>query len=390
MVVRLILYNIEEKNVSLLESNQKLEKLISSTNQLISIHEMRIQKKNSNAEYVRRIFRIAISLYNSYDLASCYIKVDNKPLFIDSQGYNIEMINSLDFSNDFHWALQKPEHIVTPENDLEKRLGNHYKEYNETVPELKESIRFGIYIDDENCGGMSFDIKKNSNKSFKKNDFENFKSFQKLMNSFYEINYLNTKNINLKNDMVLSLIKTLELYDHYTGGHSQEVAILSKKIAIKMGLSEQTIYDIYWAGIVHDIGKIGISYDILNSTERLTPEQYEQVKMHPVYGSKILYQSEDLFSIAEIVKHHHEWWNGNGYPDKLKGNEIPFGAQVLCVADAVSAMHGKRSYASTKSPEEIIQELKAFSGKQFNTEIAKVMIELIEEGALETLKDEMI
>jgi len=388
-VLRMILYNLEEKNSILMETNEKLEKLISSTNQMISIPLVRGIEVESNLDYVKRVFQIALSLYDNYELASCYIKIDDKPYFVDAFGYDLKMINSIDFSNHFHWALQKPEHIVKPENDLKERLGNSYSKYNSAIPELKESIRFGIYIDEQNCGGMSFDISKSSPKTFVKADFDNFYSFQKLMNNLYEINYLNNKNINLKNDIVLSLIKTLELYDNYTGGHSQEVAILSKKVAVEMNLSEQSIYNVYWAGIVHDIGKIGVRYEILNKQGSLTESEYEAVKQHPLYGSQILYQSEDLQLIADIVKHHHEKWDGTGYPNGLQGNDIPFGAQILCISDAVSAMHGKRSYADTKSSSEIISELIACSGKDFNPQLVPIMVRIIKQGALDTLQDEM-
>lgn len=390
LIVRMVLYSLEEKNMILSETNEKLENLISSTNQMISFQQLKTTETESNIDYVKRIFRIAISLYDSFELASCYIKVDDKPVFVDTYGYDLDLVNSLDFSHHFHWALRKPEHIVSPENDLKERLGPHYKTYNKAIPELKESIRFGIYIDEINCGGMSFDISTSSPKSFAKADFDNFQSFQKLMNSLYEINFLNTKNITLKNDIVLSLVKTLELYDNYTGGHSQEVAILSKKVAEKMNLSKQTIYDVYWAGIVHDIGKIGVSPDILNKTEKLTDEEYDAVKLHPIYGSNILYQSQDLHSIAEIVKHHHEHWDGNGYPSHLKGDKIPLGAQILCISDSVSAMHGKRRYADTKSIDQIITELQKCSGTHFNPTIARTMIELIREGALYSLQEEII
>lgn len=390
MVMRMVLYNIEEKNKSLEESNIKLENLISSTNQLIAIRELRMDESDSNVKYVKKIFRIALSLYDCFDVASCYIKVDNEPLFIDAEGYDIDLINSIDFSNQFQWALHHPEHIVSPENDLKERLGDSYSDYNSTISELKESIRFGIYIDEENCGGMSFDIKAGSARKFTKVDFENFQAFQKLMNSLYEINFLNNKNVSLKNDIVFSLIKTLELYDNYTGGHSQEVAILSKKIAVEMKLSEQEIYDIYWAGIVHDIGKIGIDYTVLNKKEKLSEGEYNTVKLHPIFGAEILEQSEDLRTIATIVKHHHEWWDGNGYPSRLKGHEIPLGSQILCVADCVSAMHGRRPYADTKTQKEIINELKTCSGTQFKKEIADVMIRLIEQGCLITLADELV
>ena len=194
---------------------------------------------------------------------------------------------------------------------------------------------------------------------------------------------LNYKNNNLKNDIVLSLIRTLELYDHYTGGHSEEVAYLAGQIASRCALSEKDVYNIYWAGIVHDIGKVGIPSNIINKPEKLTLEEYHQIQDHPVFGYQILKKSEDLQEIALLVKHHHEWWNGEGYPDGIKGDEIPIGAQILAICDAVSTMATKRPYTMVKSSREIIKELKLYSGIQFAPVPAQAMIEFIEDGLLD-------
>ena len=194
---------------------------------------------------------------------------------------------------------------------------------------------------------------------------------------------MNFKNNSLKNDIVLSLIRTLELYDHYTGGHSEEVAYLAERIAKRMGLDEKEVYNIYWAGIVHDIGKVGIPSDIINKPDKLTLEEYTQIKDHPLFGYQILSKSEDLKEIALLVKHHHEWWNGEGYPDNLKLDKIPLGSQILCICDAVSSMATKRPYTLVKSSREIIKELQLYIGIQFSPIPTEAMIEFIEEGLLD-------
>ncbi len=175
----------------------------------------------------------------------------------------------------------------------------------------------------------------------------------------------------------------MELYDQYTGGHSEDVASLGKLIAEKMKLSDNDIYDIYWAGIVHDIGKIGISSEIINKPSKLTLAEYKQVQQHPIFGFDILNRSSDLKTIAKLVKHHHEWYNGSGYPSGLKSNDIPLGSQILQVADSVSSMATSRSYQKDKSFDEIISELELYKGTQFNPAICEHMIELIKSGVVE-------
>jgi HD-GYP domain-containing protein (c-di-GMP phosphodiesterase class II) len=233
---------------------------------------------------------------------------------------------------------------------------------------------------------MSFDITSDSEKNFSKNDLKSIKSFQRLMNSLYENNYSSNKRQNFKNGIVMSLIKTLELYDQYTGGHSEHVANISKELATKLHLTEKEIGEIYWAGVVHDIGKVGIDSSIINKKGKLTEEEYEIVKKHSSHGAAILDESDDLRDIAEIVKHHHEWWNGKGYPDGLIGDDIPFSSQILTVADAVSAMMDKRPYSRAKTKSEIIEEIAKNSGIMFNPKIAVLMIELLKGGIVDKIK----
>jgi len=150
-----------------------------------------------------------------------------------------------------------------------------------------------------------------------------------------------------------------------------------------MKLSKEEIYNAYWSGIVHDIGKVGIPSEIINKPEKLSLEEYTQVQDHPIYGYQILKKSEDLKEIALYVKHHHEWWNGEGYPDNLKGEEIPLISQILVVSDAVSSMATKRPYTSVKSSNEILKEIELYMGIQFAPRPAKAMIEFIKEGSLD-------
>ncbi|HBT99645.1 MAG TPA: metal-dependent phosphohydrolase, partial [Thermotoga naphthophila] len=115
----------------------------------------------------------------------------------------------------------------------------------------------------------------------------------------------------------------VELKDPYTSGHSLRVADYSQEIARRMGLPDQVVERIRIAAVLHDIGKIGVRGAILNKTSKLTKEEYEEVKKHPELGEKLISKIEDFSDIAKIVRHHHEWYSGQGYPDGLRGEEIP-------------------------------------------------------------------
>lgn len=384
--VKVVLYELSLRNDALIKSTSKLEKLVYSTESLLKLSDdilntdIKVQE-----DYLVRIFKIACSIFENYDYAACYIKENPYVNFVAAVGYDTDVLMTFKYESSKIDSLdtENPIHISNEDKSVRKTLNSQYGNFAKTYPEMSEAIRFGIYIDENTIGGISFDITRESGKKFSIVEFENLKSFQKLMNSIYSINYLNYKNISLKNDIVLSLIRTLELFDQYTGGHSEEVAYLSSEIAKRCGLDEQEKHDVYWAGVVHDIGKVGIDSSIINKPSKLSLEEYEQIKEHSMFGYEILNKSEDLKTIAIIVKHHHEWWNGAGYPSGIKGDKIPFGSQILSICDAVSTMAKKRPYTIVKTSNQIIEELRMYSGVQFSPEPTKVMIEFIKEGLLD-------
>jgi PAS domain S-box-containing protein len=176
-------------------------------------------------------------------------------------------------------------------------------------------------------------------------------------------------------DLLLSIIQILELYDMYTKGHSENVARYSALIAEKVNPDPVWIQQVYWAGLVHDIGKLLVPTQVLNKPTRLTDEEYELVKMHPVWGAKVLMTSERLLEIGQFVLHHHERFDGNGYPDKLSGDTIPIASRIIAVADAYDAMVSERSYRTPFPKEEAIQELLKNKGTQFDPRIIDVFID---------------
>lgn len=176
-----------------------------------------------------------------------------------------------------------------------------------------------------------------------------------------------------------TLAATIDAKDKYTNGHSARVAEYAKKIAERIGKSEQEQEDIYYVGLLHDIGKIGIPEEIINKTSRLTDEEYEIIKTHPVIGNNILKNISELQDIGVGARWHHERYDGKGYPDRLKGDEIPEVARIIGVVDAYDAMTSKRSYRDIM-PQEIVRgEIEKGKGSQFDPYYADVMLALIDE-----------
>jgi len=176
-----------------------------------------------------------------------------------------------------------------------------------------------------------------------------------------------------------ALAGAIDAKDGYTHGHSLRVAKYSKKIAQMAGLSEEECEKVYFAGMLHDVGKIGIDNSIINKEGKLTEEEYNQIKQHPVYGMQILTKIDRLPYLRVGAHHHHERFDGRGYPDGLKGSDIPVLARIIAVADAYDAMTSKRSYRDIIPQQQVREQMVIGSGTQFDPEFAKHMITLIDQ-----------
>lgn len=184
-----------------------------------------------------------------------------------------------------------------------------------------------------------------------------------------------------------TLANTIDAKDKYTNGHSNRVAIYSKEIAIRLGKDEDESIAIYFMALLHDIGKIGIRDEIINKTNKLTDEEFMVIKNHPVIGYNILKNMTEIPNIEYGARWHHERYDGSGYPDGLKGEEIPEYARIICVADAYDAMTSTRSYRNAMSQEKVRDEIEKGKGKQFDPIIAQVMIEMICEDKGYTMRE---
>lgn len=154
----------------------------------------------------------------------------------------------------------------------------------------------------------------------------------------------------------------------------------SRMLADKLGLNEEEKKNLIYGAYMHDIGKINISKDILNKRMGLTNEEWEILKQHPTEGVEIIKSVDSLQSISPVILYHHERYDGKGYPENLKGDDIPYNARILTVVDSFDAMTSERPYNKRKSYGEAIEELKRCSGTQFDPKIVEAFIEGIKES----------
>jgi len=175
---------------------------------------------------------------------------------------------------------------------------------------------------------------------------------------------------------VKSLASAIDAKDEYTRHHSTRVTEFSLKIAAKMGFSEKELGDLELASILHDVGKIAVPESILNKPGKLTAEEFTLIKEHPVRGEAILSPVIELKEIARVVRAHHERYDGTGYPDRLKGREIPLGARIMTIADTYDSITSERPYRKAASHRYAVKEIIACSGTQFDPEVVQNFLEI--------------
>jgi len=177
---------------------------------------------------------------------------------------------------------------------------------------------------------------------------------------------------------VVTLANAIDMRDTYTSSHSQRIAEWAAEIAQAMGCSSQEVQAIYWGGLLHDIGKIGIPDSILRKPTKLDKEEWEIIKRHTMLGAQLVSPIKKLANVAPIIECSHERYNGSGYPHGLKGEQIPFGARIIGVVDSYSAMRDERSYKKPVSHEDAIEELKQNSGILFDPHVVNVFMHVID------------
>lgn len=182
-----------------------------------------------------------------------------------------------------------------------------------------------------------------------------------LLNNILRLLYKNSYH-----DMIESLVAALEAKDYYTCGHSERVTFMVCELSKKLGVKGKEFEDIHIAAHLHDIGKIGIPDKILNKNGKLTSSEWSYIKGHPQIGYDILSKSNKLKNISKMVLHHHERWDGKGYPNGLSKFEIPFGSRIISVCDSMDAMTSTRSYREALSFEKCISEIRANRGIMFD------------------------
>jgi putative two-component system response regulator len=182
--------------------------------------------------------------------------------------------------------------------------------------------------------------------------------------------------------VVFSMARWVEFKDPYTEGHLRRIAGYSEQTAAALGLSADQARVVRHAGVLHDIGKIGVREELLRKPGRLTPEEQSELRRHAEYGAEIVAPMRFAGDVAPIILSHHEHWDGAGYPFGLRGEQIPLGARIIAVVDAFDAMTSDRPYRKSLGREEAVRRLRAGSGTQWDPRVVTAFLDLLEAGKL--------
>jgi putative nucleotidyltransferase with HDIG domain len=187
-------------------------------------------------------------------------------------------------------------------------------------------------------------------------------------------------------EMFLSTVKSLaaaiDAKDPYTRGHSERVTQYSLAIAEEMKLTPREKEKINIAALLHDVGKIGIDTQILRKPGKLSAEEYALIKQHPVMGANIMAPIKQLREIAPLMRHHHEFYDGTGFPDQIKADAIPLGARILCLADTFDAMTSDRPYQKSMDAGYVVERITAWSGTRFDPKVVNAFLNCVQSGRI--------
>jgi HD-GYP domain-containing protein (c-di-GMP phosphodiesterase class II) len=185
--------------------------------------------------------------------------------------------------------------------------------------------------------------------------------------------------------LVRALISAIEAKDKYTRGHTERVTLYASALADEIGLKEDQRQDLLFGAVLHDVGYLGVSEEVLRMPDGITEEQLAELRRHPLIGADILRGIPLLRNALDGVRSHHEYYDGSGYPDGLAGEDIPLIARIIAVADSFDAMTTDRRYRKAKSKEEAVQEIKASRGAQFDPAVADAFARLLTSGRLDVI-----
>jgi len=392
---------LEQANRELLEQRKRLESInremeanfeeLKRLNKQLEIADKRLSKAlellyqlsdpNISAKsYFANVLTFAIEIISSADKGSIFLRSGDKWRIVTAVGHDIERIAQMHLTVENFFVPSKA--LITKHLKEWHRAHDSpadFSTWTEFLGDIRETLVVPLKEGEKVFGVMNLDISYESPHHFSNEDLKLAQRFAKMASSFHMLREYSRREGQFHRKVALTIVKALEYYDTYTRGHSERVARYATLVADKMKLPRELIRRLYWAALLHDIGKIFVPQAVLNKPSKLEDDEYKLVKIHPVKSEELIREIEGMEDIALWVRHHHERWDGGGYPDGLAGEAIPLLSRILAVVDSFDAMTTERPYKRALNKQEAIRELLENAGKQFDPKVTEVMIQLLNE-----------
>ncbi len=357
-----------------------LEIAVRKLNGLIELIARLGEKDIKEEEFLRELLYFALENVPEADYGSVWIVEKGKWKLIAAVGHDESILKELDIDSRYLYPAKDVEIVDLIEYDMKNMPEDIMKKFRDATKPISKSMVAPLMVGEEYLGNFSLDIAEWKDVEFGELSINFVRSLSLLASALLANKRIAKMQGEFFKNMLTSLVRLVELRDVYTKGHSERVAELASLLAEWLNLGREFIRKVYWAGLVHDVGKVLIEDTILKKPGRFTPEEKKKMEMHPVYGAEILEQVKGMEEIAKMVRHHHERWDGKGYPDGLEGEEIPLGARIIAVVDAFDAMMSDRPYRESLGIERTLEEIKKNLGKQFDPKIGEVFLKMIVES----------
>lgn len=365
-----------------LESKSKIEQLnrelMTKIDELNTLNHIMSEfaKPSSSTDIFRKIVDMAVSLKKNSEAKFYIVNEDmHEPCLVASSGETRENSDALRRSEEklVIEVLGDGIPLLIPEIDEARSISSEYGSFMLVPLKIRDKI-FGILTLSMGRGQEVFGLKDLYYLSFIANkaaySIENLALYENIYENLFSTLY--------------AFVSAIEAKDTYTQMHSKRVAEISIMIGREMGCSPEELEILHVAGQLHDIGKIGIRDDILLKPGKLSEDEYEVIKLHPGIGANIVGKLGFWNREMEIIRHHHEKFDGSGYPDGLKAEQIPFLARILSVADSYDAMASNRAYRRKLSGDEIMAILRKGSGSQFDPSVVGLFLGMLEKGMIKS------
>ncbi len=385
---------LEAMNEELESMYQEQEELINKLENLIKLSSEIVKGayESSNEDaFLRDLLNKAVDMIPEAKYGSISLVENGKWRFVHAVGHDINRLKEMDFRKEDFIDVRRSSRAEMIENGVylvqrtsrktaEGMEPRTAKEFLSATRRVSKTLIVQLRADDVFLGHLTVDIPEGSEEEFSGDSVKVFSALGNIASAFLAFRRLAKLNETFQREIILSMIHVVEMHDPYTKGHSENVAKLSRMIASAMGLNDEEISRAYWAGLVHDLGKLLVPGEILRKSSRLSEDEFSVIKMHPVWGYEVLIYSEHLRDIAVYTRHHHERWDGKGYPDGLRGDSIPLISRIISVADTWDAMRSDRAYRKALPIDAAASEMEKAAGKQLDPDVVQVFLELVRRG----------